>query len=109
MAEFEIVLQLCAPPGIERDALEGDMFDVLAVVEDRAADIALGPVVAVDFAEREIELAFSVQAADVRGANDAVGKVLGIIGSDTGVDLTPRVATTSAVQGQHVSGGLCVA
>lgn len=66
------------------------MFEVLATVEDRAAELALGPVVAVDFAAGEIELAFSVLAANVQGAHDAVGRVLHLIDSDTDVKLTPE-------------------
>lgn len=108
MAEYEIVLQLCAPEGVDREALETDMFEVLSVVEDRAADVALGPVVAVDFAAREIELAFIVEADDVQGAHAAVGRVLQTIDSASDVNLTPRVTTTSATPEAH-STGLCVA
>jgi len=95
MAEYEIVLQLRAPAGVNDDALEGHMLDVLGVVEAHAEDVALGPVVSVDFGGHHIDLGFCVEAASLEQANARVAQVLQIIEQHTDVQFTPTAASSS--------------
>jgi hypothetical protein len=95
MAEYEIVLQLQAPAGVEDDALEGHMMDVLGVVELHAEDVALGPVVSVDLGRHHIDLGFCVEAASLEQANTKVAEVLQTIEQHTDVQFTPTAASST--------------
>lgn len=108
MAEFDIVLKLCAPPSVDRDALEGGMYEVLQVVENYADYIALGPVVAVDFEGRFIDLGFNVEADALAQAQALVAHVLRVIDEHTTVHFTPSEASAKVTSGDH-SDQLCVA
>jgi hypothetical protein len=96
MAEYDIVLQLVAPPAVDREALERSMFDVLQVVETEGKDIALGPVVALDFEERMIDLGFNVEADTPAQSQSKVSKLLHIIEEHSDVQFTDSKAKSSA-------------
>lgn len=100
MSEYDIVLELCAPPSVDNGLLESHMFDVLAVVEQHAEDIALGPVVSVDFDKGLIDLGFNVEAQSLEHAQNRVREVLGIIEVNTEVNFTPT-ATSASIAGRH--------
>jgi hypothetical protein len=106
MAEYDIVLQLCAPPSVDRDTLESHMYEVLAVVESHAEN-ALGPVVAVDFESQQIDLGFSVEAQSLEASQNRVFEVLHVIEQYSPVSFTPTA--TSASVAHEESDALCVA
>jgi hypothetical protein len=105
MAEYDIVLQLLAPPAVDREELERSMFDVLRVVETEGKDIALGPVVAVDFEGRLIDLGFNVEADTPAQSQGKVGKLLHIIEQHSDVQFT-ETESRSRVSPQPVE--VCV-
>jgi hypothetical protein len=98
MAEYEIVLHLRAPANVDDDALEEHMLDVLGVVESHAEDVALSPVVAVDFAKHHIDLGFCVEADTLEQAHSKVAQVLQRIERHTEVQFTPTAATSSVAR-----------
>jgi hypothetical protein len=95
MAEYEIVVYLRAPADVDDEVLERHMLDVLGVVEQHAEQIALAPVVAVDFGKRHIDLGFSVEADSLELANAQMGEILQIIERNTDVQFTPTAASSS--------------
>jgi hypothetical protein len=107
MSEYDIVLQLCAPASVDNDLLENQMYEVLGVVEQRAEDIALGPVVAVDYDERIIDLGFNVEAPTLEQSQQRVADVLKLIEQYTDVQFTPTATSSSVVTGD--AGHACVA
>jgi len=100
MAEYDIVLQIIAPPTVDRDDLERNMLDVLHVVETHGKDIALGPVVALDFTERLIDLGFSVEAETPSRAQSMTGDLLRIIENESDVQFS-QTETKSAIAATH--------
>ncbi len=98
MTDYDIVLQLCAPPTVNRDRLEEHMYGVLGVVEDHADEIALGPVVAVDFEDRLIDLAFTVQASSLEQAQQRVLDVIGIVEAKADLGFTPTATSSARVR-----------
>jgi hypothetical protein len=105
MAEYDVVLQLIAPSIVDRDDLERNMLDVLQVVETHGKDIALGPVVALDFAGRLIDLGFSVEADTPGRAQSMASDLLQIIETESDVQFS-ETATKSAAAATHA--GICV-
>jgi hypothetical protein len=97
MTEYDIVLQLCAPPTVDRDLLESHMYEVLDVVEKHASDTALGPVVAVNFEGRQIDLGFNVEASSLEAAQSRVNDVLRVIEMHSEVAFTPTATSASLV------------
>jgi|GEM_PF-4302555 len=95
MAEYNVVLQLIAPPSVDRDVLEQNMLDVLRIVEVHGKDIALGPVVSVDFADRAIDLGFSAEAATMAQSQNMVAELLQIIEQRSKVHFTETEAKSS--------------
>lgn len=109
MTEFDIVLQLCAPPTVDRDGLEEHMYEVLRVVETHAEDIALGAVVAVDFESRHIDLGFNVEADSLEQSQSRVYEVLKIVEDHSDVKFTPIATSSSLAAVGAATGSLCVA
>jgi hypothetical protein len=105
MAEYDIALQLIAPPTVDREALERDMLDVLRVVETHGKDVALGPVVALDFEERSIDLGFSVEAETPAQSQGLVTDLLHMIESQSDVQFT-ETESKMAVAATHAE--VCV-
>ena len=100
MAEYDVVLQLIAPPSVDRGALERNMFDVLRVVETEGKDVAMGPVVSLDFTERMIDLGFSLEADTPGQSQNLVGDLLHIIERHSDVQFT-ATETKSSVALTH--------
>jgi hypothetical protein len=81
--ELDIIITLNPRIDMNDALLEDKMNEVLEIVENRASDIALGPAVAIDFDEKSIELAFTVQADAPSGAHAVVAKVMEIVEQHT--------------------------
>jgi hypothetical protein len=87
MHESDVILTLVAQNAMIDDAeLEEYTFAVLAAVEEHAADVALGPVVAADFSDHAIEVAFTVLHDAPSGAHAATSRVLEVIEEYTPID-----------------------
>lgn len=94
MHESEIILNLkAADPSISDDALEQHMFAMLDAVEEHV-ESALGPVVAVDFDHRAIELAFSLCHETQSDAQQVITDALRAIESKTPIAI---VESTSRI------------
>jgi len=78
--EYETIVTLTATEPMDRKQLEEHMFEVLEVVEEHASDFALGPVVAGNFAEHQIELAYTVMANEQSEAHARSDEVIEKIG-----------------------------
>ncbi len=70
-------------PDITEEQLEDQMFEVLEAVEEHAPEVALGPVVAVNFTERFIELAFTVCHEAQSEAQRKIAEVVALIEQHT--------------------------
>jgi hypothetical protein len=99
MAEYDIVLQLIAPPTVDRDDMERHMMDVLQVVETHS-ETAMGPVVAVDFERCAIDLGFNVEASSPGESQRLVSDLLRIIEEHSAVQFT-ETGTRSTVAAAH--------
>jgi hypothetical protein len=96
MRESEVVVQLMAAnPEIPDESLEEHMFAVLEAVEQHAADIALGPVVAVDFDAHAIELAFCVCHRTQADAQQKIADVMAVVEQHTPVKFGSSNATVN--------------
>lgn len=108
MHESDIIIHLTANnPAISDDQLEEHMFEVLAAVEEHAADAVEGVVVAVDFDRRDIELAFSMCHETQSQAQRTVADVLTLIETHTPVTFRASDAAVRSASGDERSLALC--
>lgn len=86
MNESQVVIWLAATDEeASEELLEEHMFAVLEAVEEYATDTAEGPVVAVDFDKRAIELAFSLNHETQSEAQRKIAEVLQVVERHTPV------------------------
>lgn len=101
MYESEIILKLTTSnPSLDESALEDHMFAVLDAVEEHA-ESALGPVVAVDFDEKTIELAFSLCHNAQSEAQQVVSDVLKVIEAHTPVSFGETTSHVGKPADEH--------
>ncbi|HEV3002412.1 MAG TPA: hypothetical protein VGW75_16840 [Solirubrobacteraceae bacterium] len=108
MHESEIILKLSTEnPAVDDETLEEHMFAVLHAVEEYA-DSALGPVVAVDFDNRTIELAFSLLHDTQSQAQKIVSDVLKVIEAHTPVSFGETTTHVGKPPHEEHSGDLAL-
>lgn len=77
--DHDVILALNVAEGCSRAQLEGLSIEILEIVEEHAAHIALGPVVSAQFAPPVIELDFDVQATSHGELFERVAELMRII------------------------------
>lgn len=82
-----MVLTLRMSGPISDEVLDASSDEVLEAVERHVADLALGPVVAVNFHERAIELRFDVVAPSYVDLPDGIKAVLGVVIGETDIPI----------------------
>jgi prephenate dehydratase len=81
LIEFEMVEPM------SEEVLDANSDDVIEAVEVHAADIALGPVIALNMHSCSIKLRFDVLAANDAEIHKRIGKVIAIILRETDLEL----------------------
>lgn len=108
MHESEIILRLTTTDSsIDDTTLEEHMFAVLDAVE-QYAESALGPVVAVDFDDRSIELAFSLCHQTQSEAQRVVSDVFKVIEANTPVSFGETTAHVGKPAPEEHAGDLAL-
>src|SRR5664280_1449497 len=83
-------------PGRSPEELEQDVERVMSVLEDDAADLAIGPAVGCDFERLAIDVRFSVEADNSAEVHRRIGNVTEMI--DEAVEGQVRTSMTPAEQ-----------
>lgn len=97
LIEFEMVEPM------SEEVLDANSDDVIEAVEAHAADIALGPVIALNLHSCSIKLRFGIVAANDADIHKKVGKVIAIIFRET--DLQLEVSRSSVESHQDAGSG----
>jgi hypothetical protein len=97
LIEFEMVEPM------SEEVLDANSNDVIEAVEAHAADIALGPVLALNLHSCSIKLRFDVVAANDADIHKQIGKVIAIIFRET--DLQLEVSRSSVESHQDAETG----
>jgi hypothetical protein len=91
--EANVLIEFRMVEPMSEEVLDANSDDVLEAVEAHAADIALGPVIALNTHSCAIKLRFDVLAANDAEIHEKIGKIIAIILSET--DLALQVSRSS--------------
>lgn len=81
--EANVVLELYWRDPISEEVLDANSDDVLEAVEKHAADIALGPAIAVNEHEGAIKLRFDLMVGTVAEVHEKISAVVAVIERET--------------------------
>ncbi len=85
--EANVVIEFRMVEPMSEEVLDANSDDVFEAVEAHAADIALGPVIAINLHSCSIKLRFDVLAASDAEIHKQIGKVIAIILRETDLEL----------------------
>jgi hypothetical protein len=91
--EANVVLELRCQDPVSEEVLDANSDDVLEAVEQHAADIALGPAIAVNEHENAIKLRFDLIASTAAEVHQQISAVMAVIERET--DLVFRSARSA--------------
>ena len=101
--EANVLIEFEMAEPMSEEVLDANSDDVIDAVEAHAADIALGPVIALNLHSCSIKLRFDVVAANDADIHKQIGKVIAIIFRET--DLQLEVSRSSVESHQDAETG----
>jgi hypothetical protein len=96
--EANVVIEFRMVEPMSEEVLDANSDDVIEAVEAHAADIALGPVIALNLHSCSIKLRFDVLAATDADIHKQIGKVIAIILRETDLELEVSRSSVEAQQ-----------
>lgn len=87
MREANVLIEFEMAEPMSEEVLDANSEDVIEAVEAHAADIALGPVIALNMHSCSIKLRFDVLAKSDAEIHKQIGKVIAIILRETDLQL----------------------
>ena len=85
--EAHVLLEMVMADPMSEEVLDANSDDVMEALESHAADLALGPVVALNMAACSIKLRFNVLATTDAEIHKRIAKILAIIERETDLEL----------------------
>jgi prephenate dehydratase len=107
--EANVLIEFQMVEPMSEEVLDANSDDVIEAVEAHAADIALGPVIALNTHSCSIKLRFDVLAANDAEIHKRVAKVIGIILRETDLELEVSRSSVEAHQEDSNAGELAAA
>lgn len=107
--EANVLIEFQMVEPMSEEVLDANSDDVMEAVEAHAADIALGPVIALNMNSCSIKLRFDVLAANDAEIHKRIAKVIGIILRETDLELEVSRSSVEAHQEDSTAGEFAAA
>jgi prephenate dehydratase len=107
--EANVLIEFQMVEPMSEEVLDANSDDVIEAVEAHAADIALGPVIALNLNSCSIKLRFDVLAANDAEIHKRIAKVIGIVLRETDLELEVSRSSVEAHQEDSTAGEFAAA